>query len=90
VGGLEGSDSSTECNVRFSCQKVVQNALDRAAKGRTTVSIAHRLSSIQHADVIYVLKDGLVAESGSHQELLEQKGLYFELVQQQDLPTIIS
>ncbi|KAJ3398422.1 GTPase-activating protein [Chytridiales sp. JEL 0842] len=66
-------------------EKVVQHALDKAAKGRTTIAIAHRLSSIQHADVIYVLKDGQVAEKGTHQELYDMKGLYHELVIQQDL-----
>ncbi|KAJ3406830.1 GTPase-activating protein [Chytridiales sp. JEL 0842] len=66
-------------------EKVVQGALDKAAKGRTTIAIAHRLSSIQHADVIYVLKDGQVAEKGTHQELYDMKGLYHELVVQQDL-----
>ncbi|TPX38280.1 S-methyl-5-thioribose-1-phosphate isomerase [Synchytrium microbalum] len=66
-------------------EKVVQTALDNAAKGRTTISIAHRLSTIQNADVIYVFKDGVVAESGSHQELLQLKGLYHELAIQQNL-----
>ena len=66
-------------------EKVVQGALDAAAKGRTTIAIAHRLSTIQNADIIYVIKDGVVYEQGSHQELLNQKGLYHELVVQQDL-----
>ncbi|KAJ3214877.1 GTPase-activating protein [Clydaea vesicula] len=66
-------------------EKVVQQALDNASKGRTTISIAHRLSTIQHADVIYVFKDGVVSESGSHSELLEKRGLYYDLVQHQDL-----
>lgn len=66
-------------------EKVVQEALDQAAKGRTTIAIAHRLSSIQNADVIYVLKNGRVTEKGSHQELVELKGVYYELVQQQNL-----
>ncbi len=66
-------------------EKVVQAALDEAAKGRTTIAIAHRLSTIQNADIIYVFKDGEVAESGTHQELLQLNGLYCELVAQQDL-----
>ena len=66
-------------------EKVVQKALDSAAKGRTTISIAHRLSSIQHADVIFVFKNGKVKEQGSHKELFELKGLYYELVMQQNL-----
>ncbi|CEQ39138.1 SPOSA6832_00638 [Sporobolomyces salmonicolor] len=66
-------------------EKVVQTALDQAAKNRTTIAIAHRLSSIQNADVIFVLKDGKVAERGTHFELLAKKGIYFELVAQQSL-----
>ena len=66
-------------------EKVVQKALDDAVKGRTTVAIAHRLSSIQGADVIYVFKDGKVAEYGNHGELMALKGLYYELAVQQDL-----
>ncbi|KAK4053219.1 hypothetical protein OIO90_003993 [Microbotryomycetes sp. JL221] len=66
-------------------EKVVQAALDKAAKGRSTIAVAHRLSTIQAADVIYVLKDGRVAEKGKHFELLALKGLYHELVAQQDL-----
>ncbi|KAG9287107.1 hypothetical protein G9A89_001001 [Geosiphon pyriformis] len=75
-------------------EKVVQKALDVAAKGRTTLAIAHRLSTIQHADVIFVIQEGVVAEKGTHQELLAQKGIYFEMVREQDLgekvPTVMS
>lgn len=66
-------------------EKIVQVALDNASKGRTTIAIAHRLSTIQKADVIYVFQDGTVAEAGNHFELLAKKGLYYELVQQQDM-----
>lgn len=54
--------------------------LFKARKGRTTIVVAHRLSTIQNADVIYVLQDGGVAESGSHSELMEKGGLYHQLV----------
>nr|KAJ3420233.1 GTPase-activating protein [Polyrhizophydium stewartii] len=64
---------------------VVQEALDKAAKGRTTIAVAHRLSTIQKADVIFVLKDGAVVEQGTHAELFARHGLYHELVVQQDL-----
>ncbi|KAJ9647242.1 multidrug-resistance transporter mdr2 [Coniosporium tulheliwenetii] len=66
-------------------EKVVQAALDAAAKGRTTIAVAHRLSTIQNADAIYVLDNGRVVESGRHLELLARKGRYFELVQLQSL-----
>ncbi|KAJ3318973.1 GTPase-activating protein [Boothiomyces sp. JEL0866] len=66
-------------------EKVVQEALDSAAKGRTTISIAHRLSTIQHADVIFVLKDGILEEKGTHMELYKKGGVYYELAVQQNL-----
>ncbi|KAI5988982.1 multidrug resistance protein 4 [Pisolithus albus] len=66
-------------------EKVVQEALDRAAKGRTTIAIAHRLSTIQNADSIYFMKDGRVSEAGTHDELLALRGDYYEYVQLQTL-----
>ncbi|GAA6011881.1 hypothetical protein JCM10207_003417 [Rhodosporidiobolus poonsookiae] len=68
-------------------ERVVQAALDEASKNRTTIAIAHRLSSIQHADVIYLIDRGRVAEKGMHSELLEKKGLYAQLVTAQSLAT---
>jgi len=66
-------------------EKVVQAALDAAARGRTTIAVAHRLSTIQKADIIYVFDQGKIVESGSHQELIRLKGRYFELVNMQSL-----
>ncbi|KAH9941048.1 multidrug resistance protein 1 [Amylocystis lapponica] len=66
-------------------EKVVQAALDQAARGRTTIAIAHRLSTIQNADRIFFIKDGAVSESGTHDELLAQRGGYYEYVQLQAL-----
>ncbi|TFK26115.1 P-loop containing nucleoside triphosphate hydrolase protein [Coprinopsis marcescibilis] len=66
-------------------EKVVQAALDQAAKGRTTIAIAHRLSTIQNADKIYFVKEGRVSESGTHDQLLAQRGDYYEYVQLQAL-----
>ncbi|WVQ70592.1 hypothetical protein IAR50_000111 [Cryptococcus sp. DSM 104548] len=66
-------------------EKVVQEALDKAAKGRTTIAIAHRLSSIQHSDQIYYFSEGKVEERGTHQELLARRGGYYDLVQMQNL-----
>jgi ATP-binding cassette subfamily B (MDR/TAP) protein 1 len=66
-------------------EKLVQAALDKAMRGRTTIAVAHRLSTIQKADVIFVLDQGRVAEQGSHSELMLKKGLYFEMVKLQSL-----
>jgi len=66
-------------------EKVVQAALDAAARGRTTIAVAHRLSTIQKADVIYVFDAGKVCESGTHAELVARRGKYFELVNLQSL-----
>ena len=57
--------------------------LDRVARSRTTIMIAHRLSTIVDADQIVVLDDGLIAERGTHDELLDKNGLYAELWQRQ-------
>ena len=66
-------------------EKVVQDALDKAREGRTTIIIAHRLSTIQTADVIIAISGGRVAEFGSHSELMDQEGLYYELVTAQTI-----
>ncbi|CDM28159.1 hypothetical protein DTO013E5_3927 [Penicillium roqueforti] len=66
-------------------EKIVQAALDAAARGRTTIAVAHRLSTIQKADIIYVFDQGKIVESGTHTELLRNKGRYFELVNLQSL-----
>lgn len=58
---------------------IVSRSLERLAQGRTTVTIAHRLTTIQNADRILVLSDGRIAEEGSHRELLEKKGIYYQL-----------
>ena len=60
-------------------EKLVIEALERLMKGRTVITIAHRLSTIRDADKIIVLKDGVVAEEGTHDELLARDGVYAEL-----------
>jgi ATP-binding cassette, subfamily B (MDR/TAP), member 1 len=64
---------------------VVQAALDEAAKGRTTIVIAHRLSTIKTADNIVVMSGGRIIEQGTHDQLLEKRGAYFNLVEAQRL-----
>lgn len=61
----------------------VQDAFARLMKGKTSFIVAHRLSTIQSADVILVMKDGNVIEQGTHAELLKEKGFYYELYQSQ-------
>ena len=60
-------------------EKIVQDGMDRLMKGRTTFVIAHRLSTIRNADLILVLEQGRIVERGNHDELLEQKGRYYQL-----------
>ena len=62
---------------------LIQNSFARLMEGRTTFSVAHRLSTIENADTIIVLKDGSVVEMGRHEELLEKKGFYYELYRSQ-------
>jgi ATP-binding cassette, subfamily B (MDR/TAP), member 1 len=66
-------------------ERSVQDALDKAAKGRTTITIAHRLSTIQDADIIYVIEKGKIVEQGQHFELIKKGGYYSDLVNKQIL-----
>ncbi len=69
-------DTETERNI--------QNALEKLSKGRTTLSIAHRISTLKNADKLIVIEDGKIVESGTHNELIRRKGTYFKLVQIQN------
>ncbi|MEG6613668.1 ABC transporter transmembrane domain-containing protein [Pseudoclostridium thermosuccinogenes] len=62
---------------------LIQDALDKLVKGRTTISIAHRLSTLRNADKLIVLDGGKIVESGTHSELIGLKGTYYRLVQKQ-------
>ena len=64
-------------------EALIQEGLNRLRKGRTTFVIAHRLSTIKHADRILVLEGGKVAETGSHDELVKQDGIYRRLYELQ-------
>lgn len=61
-------------------EKIIQKAFERAGQGRTMIAVAHRLATIQNADVIFVLGDGKLLEKGNHNELLRRKGVYFQMV----------
>ena len=62
---------------------IIQRAMDALTKGRTSFVIAHRLSTIRNADLILVMKDGDVIESGNHEELMQRGGFYYQLYQSQ-------
>ena len=64
-------------------ERVIQNNLKTILKGRTSLIIAHRLSTVRNADLILVLDKGLLVESGTHDELINKKGHYYYLNQQQ-------
>lgn len=61
-------------------ESLIQKALELATNDVTTITIAHRLSTVRNADVIYVLDNGEIVESGSHGQLMETRGRYFKLV----------
>nr|XP_014435355.1 bile salt export pump isoform X3 [Pelodiscus sinensis] len=61
-------------------EKTVQAALDKAREGRTCIVIAHRLSTVQHSDIIAVMSQGIIVEKGTHDELMAMEGAYYKLV----------
>jgi len=60
-------------------EAAIQRSLERITKNRTTIAIAHRLSTVRNADCICVMEEGLVVESGQHEQLIEQDGIYAAL-----------
>ncbi|PIO63818.1 ABC transporter, ATP-binding protein [Teladorsagia circumcincta] len=66
-------------------ESIVQEALEKAQKGRTTVIVAHRLSTIRNVDQIFVFKNGEIVEQGTHAELINKRGAFFEMTQAQVL-----
>ena len=70
-------------NIDTQTEQLIQDALNTLMEGRTTIMVAHRLSTIQHADNIIVLHKGRIRESGTHQQLLERNGIYRKLYELQ-------
>ena len=66
-------------------ERIVQDAINKLMENRTCIVIAHRLSTVQHADEIIVLDKGRIAERGTHASLIGQEGLYKKLVQMQQV-----
>ena len=64
-------------------ERIVQSALDAAARGRTTIAIAHRLSTVVNADVIFVVDGGRIVEAGTHADLVGAEGVYARLFAEQ-------
>ena len=60
-------------------ERIVQEGMDKLMEGRTVFVIAHRLSTIQNSDAIIVLEQGHIIERGNHEDLLKQKGKYYQL-----------
>ena len=63
--------------------QIVQDALEKAQHGRTCIIIAHRLSTIKNCDIIFVVQNGLITESGSHDQLMKAGGFYAKLNEKQ-------
>jgi len=66
-------------------EKELQAALENLVEGRTTIAIAHRLSTLRRADRLIVMENGTIAETGTHAELLQKEGLYFRLHKAQQM-----
>lgn len=66
-------------------EAIVQEAMDAIRQNRTTIMVAHRLSTVKNADVICVMQDGTMLEIGSHEQLMTKRGVYWEMVGMQNL-----
>lgn len=70
-------------NIDSVTEALLQDAINRMLKGRTSVVIAHRLSTVRHADMVFVIDQGRITEQGTHESLIEQNGLYAQLYSRQ-------
>jgi subfamily B ATP-binding cassette protein MsbA len=66
-------------------ERVVQEALENLMNNRTSIVIAHRMSTVKNADIIVVLSKGEIIEKGKHDDLIKNKGVYFKLCQMQNI-----
>ena len=66
-------------NIDTETEKIIQESLEKVIKNNTMLMVAHRLSTIQHADIIFVFDHRRIIEQGTHQELLKLKGRYYQL-----------
>ena len=83
IGREELVSPEEEVELAQRIRKGDQEALEKLMDGRTTIMVAHRLSTIQHADCIMVMHKGRICERGTHRELLEQDGIYRKLYELQ-------
>ena len=79
--GLNPKDCDFVTDIEYERLKeiFIQKELEELSKGRTTLVVAHRLSTIKNADEIFVIQNGNIKEKGNHNELLEAKGIYYNL-----------
>jgi ATP-binding cassette subfamily B protein len=83
---LDEATSSVDTNT----ERIMQRALRKVTRGRTCLTIAHRLSTVTGADRIIVLEQGRIAEEGSHKELMARQGLYYKMYQTLSSPELVA
>lgn len=77
AGCVKGNEATSSIDTRT--EALVQKGMDNLMKGRTVFVIAHRLSTVKNSDAIMVLDHGRIIERGDHDDLIEQKGVYYQL-----------
>ena len=81
---MSSSRSEATSSVDVETEKQIQVAINQMVKGRTTFAVAHRLSTLRDANRLVVIEGGRIIEVGSHAELMEKKGAFYDLVQLQE------